>query len=70
MNLFTEEQVMSPNGREELNPGVLQWSINSQPPTPRQGNTGGEPMPLQTDYEQAFDSVCCQCGEMMVLNEV
>eukprot|EP00971_Amphidinium_carterae_P156100 3095034-Amphidinium_carterae.1 len=75
MNIFTDEQVMSPNGpeethpvREEIDPGVLQWSINSQPPTPRKGDTGGEHVRSQTmhsEYEQAFERVCCQCGETM-----
>eukprot|EP00971_Amphidinium_carterae_P139824 2770140-Amphidinium_carterae.1 len=66
---------MSPNGleetepvREEVEPGVLQWSITSQPPTPRKGDKGGQQVPslmLHSEYEQAFENVCCQCGEMM-----
>eukprot|EP00971_Amphidinium_carterae_P062320 1233676-Amphidinium_carterae.1 len=74
-NQVINKEVMSPNGleetspvREDIDPGVLQWSINSQPPTPRKGATGGERAQSQTpysDYETAFDNVCCQCGEMM-----
>eukprot|EP00971_Amphidinium_carterae_P238530 4735173-Amphidinium_carterae.1 len=62
---------MSPNGRElepapeetepdrGVNHGVLRWSINSQPPTPRRGDSGKERALSQTpfsDYEQAFDN--------------
>eukprot|EP00971_Amphidinium_carterae_P200331 3975499-Amphidinium_carterae.1 len=58
--LLTSSQVMSPNSL-----GALQWSINSQPPTPRDAGDDEDQTPLQTDYEEAFNSVCCQCGEMM-----
>eukprot|EP00971_Amphidinium_carterae_P235169 4666625-Amphidinium_carterae.1 len=71
----TDSEVMSPNGleetvpvREEIDPGVLHWSITSQPPTPRKEDTGGERVHSQTplsEFERAFESVCCQCGEMM-----
>eukprot|EP00971_Amphidinium_carterae_P196591 3901417-Amphidinium_carterae.1 len=66
MNNLTSQEVMSPRSleetlpvREEIDPGVLQWSINSQPPTPRKGDIGGERAQSQTpfsDYEKAFDS--------------
>eukprot|EP00971_Amphidinium_carterae_P168205 3332751-Amphidinium_carterae.2 len=58
--LPTSKEVMSPNSL-----GALRWSITSHPPTPRDEGNDGENTPLPTDYEEAFDSVCCQCGEMM-----
>eukprot|EP00971_Amphidinium_carterae_P195156 3872693-Amphidinium_carterae.1 len=59
---LTDEEVMSPNGlleetkpvREEVDPGVLQWSINSQPPTPRKGDKSGAR--AYSEYETAFDN--------------